>query len=642
MRTMLIVFLMIAAGTSAIATETRVALVIGNSRYTSVSDLANPANDAADIGAALETAGFRVSRVMDADFETMRRQLARFGYRAAEAEVAVIYFAGHGMELSRRNYLLPVDAELRDLRDVTFHGVPLDLLREAARPASRLSLVIVDACRNNPFLEVMTSTGRALSRGLVRVSARGQNELVAFAAREGTIAEDGKGRNSPYAAALSAALVEPGLEIGKLFRRVRDEVIARTGGRQEPALYGSLSEADFFFLAPVEAEGERRPAATSDTTKLDASLVSRTAELTFWDAIAESKDPRDFEDYLLRFPDGLFEGLAKRRLEQISAERSGAPMEGRVTSQPKDAAVTIDTGTRDDERISALLAEEPPESRARAEPFEGEPAAKKPQFRPSRSQIRDAQARLNILGHDAGAVDGLAGRRTAAAVSRYQASRNLDRDGRLSEDLIAALQDDVSSRRLSRYLTRLEEMKAAARQPHWPFGRWCERTESGRVTSSCTVVVRKNETQVVLAYEYLGKPSRTVCLHKGTSGAVYLGRALSVGEVCNSLEPTPRGEGIGTRVAAKGETLVLGGVRSYHRARAQAAGLPTKERKTATIVTRGTALLRSGPSTDHAVVGQIGGPFEAELLNPNEKGWIRFRRNGRTSYIALSDIRRID
>ena len=233
----------------------RVALVIGNTGYRDVPDLVNPRHDAADLARVLDTLGFSVTRLDDADFQAFRLGLRAFRDRAARAEVALIYYAGHGVEIERRNFMLPVDARLAALGDVSFEAIPLGLLENAAAPATRLSLVIVDACRNNPFLERLPATSRSVSRGLIAVEPVGRDRLVAFAAREGTVASDGRGRNSPYAEALMAALETPGLEIGKLFRRVHDRVRRATGGAQQPALYGALSAEDFYFRPPTVAGG---------------------------------------------------------------------------------------------------------------------------------------------------------------------------------------------------------------------------------------------------------------------------------------------------------------------------------------------------------------------------------------------------
>ena len=288
--------------------EKRVALVIGNAVYEHAPALANTRNDAADIGAALERLGFEVTRREDQDFDGFRRTLQSFSRAASAADVAVVFYAGHGFEVDKQNYLVPVDATLASDRDVDFEAVPLDLVLRSVEGARRLRLVILDACRDNPFVAAMSRAGgtRALGRGLARVEPAGDT-LVAYAAREGTTADDGTGRNSPYTAALLAHLEEPGLEIQMLFRRVRDAVMAATGERQEPFVYGSLSSEAFYLVAPS------RPPVAEPAPGFD----ERAFDLAFWESIRDSVTPVDFEEYLSQYPDGAFVGLARRRLDEL-------------------------------------------------------------------------------------------------------------------------------------------------------------------------------------------------------------------------------------------------------------------------------------------------------------------------------------
>ena len=214
---------------SALATHVwagqRVALVIGNGSYAHAPALANPLNDARDIGEALDRLDFKVTRIENAGYSGLRRGLQQFALAASASEVAVVFYAGHGIEVDRRNFLVPVDAELLSDADVDFEAVPLDLLSRAVERASGLRLIILDACRDNPFVAAMQRAGatRSIGRGLARVEPSGET-LVAYAAKEGTVAADGEGRNSPYTSALLAQLEEPGLEVGLMFRKVRDAV----------------------------------------------------------------------------------------------------------------------------------------------------------------------------------------------------------------------------------------------------------------------------------------------------------------------------------------------------------------------------------------------------------------------------------
>lgn len=234
----------------ALAEQKRVALIIGNSEYDHVSHLPNPVNDAEDIAGTLSRLGFNVRRGLNLDYRDMRLILRDFADDAAEADIALIYFAGHGVEIDKVNYLIPVNAELRSDRDVDFEAIRLDTVIGALEGAKGVRIVLLDACRNNPFLADMqrTSATRSIGRGLSRIDPGGV--LVGYAARGGTLALDGAGRNSPYAEALLATFEQPGLEIGKMFRRVRDLVLEKTDGFQEPFTYGSLPGSDIYLVPP--------------------------------------------------------------------------------------------------------------------------------------------------------------------------------------------------------------------------------------------------------------------------------------------------------------------------------------------------------------------------------------------------------
>ena len=253
--------LALAAGAPAWA-DGRVALVIANSAYVHAPKLPNPPNDARNMAAALRKVGFTTTEKADLSKRDLEAALKTFAQAARGADVAVIYYAGHGMEQGGLNYLVPVDATLASDQDVEFDTVPLDLLLRSVEGASRLKLVVLDACRNNPFLTTMqrASGTRAIGRGLSRVEPEGDT-LVAYAAREGSTADDGDGGDSPFTKALTTRMLTPGLEIRLLFGQVRDDVLASTGKRQEPAIYGSLGGQPFYFVAPKTAVATAAPSA---------------------------------------------------------------------------------------------------------------------------------------------------------------------------------------------------------------------------------------------------------------------------------------------------------------------------------------------------------------------------------------------
>ena len=233
----------ICALTGAANAADRFALVIGNSGYAAFSELPNPRNDASDMGATLERLGFEVSTLVDGGRVQMHDALQRFARRSVGAAVAVIFYAGHGMEMDGVNYLIPVDARLERDTDVEYETVPLDRVLRATEGAA-LRLVILDACRDNPLAQRMqrARATRSISRGSFGDLDEQQlldETLVAYAAAAGTTAADGDGRNSPYTAALLAHLEQP-LEVSALFRRVRRQVLETTQGRQRPHEYQSL------------------------------------------------------------------------------------------------------------------------------------------------------------------------------------------------------------------------------------------------------------------------------------------------------------------------------------------------------------------------------------------------------------------
>src|SRR5215475_12796233 len=206
----------------------RVAFVLANSAYQNAPQLTNPVNDGALIAATLKDAGFDVvdSRRDLSALET-RRALRDFSDQARDADIAVVYYAGHGLEVDGSNYLVPVDAKLERDSDVYDEAFSLDRILLAVEPAKRLRLVILDACRDNPFDKTMkrTMASRGIGRGLAKIEPASPNTLIAYSARAGSTAQDGDGKNSPFTIALSSHLTTPGLDVRKALGFVRDDVL---------------------------------------------------------------------------------------------------------------------------------------------------------------------------------------------------------------------------------------------------------------------------------------------------------------------------------------------------------------------------------------------------------------------------------
>ncbi|RVT83911.1 peptidase C14, caspase catalytic subunit p20 [Rhodobacteraceae bacterium CCMM004] len=248
-----------------LSADGRVALVVGMSDYASLVPLENPARDAARIGATLERVGFDVTTLIDTPAGPLRDALDEFAFRAETADLALIYFAGHGVEVQGQNYLIPVDAEVGSNRDVQRASVSLRDLMASVEGARKMRIVILDSCRDNPLDGTLDQEAlaqdvaaeaatRSVGEAGLAPAAPDRGTLVAYAARHGMVALDGGGENSPYALALADALDEPGLEISLMFRQVRDRVLEMTGNLQEPHTYGSLPGTPFYLAGAAAGD----------------------------------------------------------------------------------------------------------------------------------------------------------------------------------------------------------------------------------------------------------------------------------------------------------------------------------------------------------------------------------------------------
>jgi outer membrane protein assembly factor BamD (BamD/ComL family) len=310
------------SGNSALA-DKRVALVVGNSNYQNVAKLPNPSADASAIAQMFRNAGFEVVDLqLDAGNLEFKRAIRRFEDAASDSDMAVAFFAGHGLELKGTNYMIPIDARLADERDAPDEAIALDRIVEAVDGAKRLRLVIIDACRDNPFAVTMKRQAavRALTRGLGRVEPQGTDTLIAYAAKAGSTAEDGHGEHSPLTTALLDNLTVPGLDIRLAFGRVRDEVMKITNNRQEPFVYGSLGGG---VISLVPAPSQPKEPLTSDV-KGDYELVKEIGTRKAW------------EIFLNQHKTGFYADLAAAQLAKLTAAEQGS---GKAEQGPKVAAL---------------------------------------------------------------------------------------------------------------------------------------------------------------------------------------------------------------------------------------------------------------------------------------------------------------
>ncbi|PJG50450.1 caspase (peptidase) [Bradyrhizobium forestalis] len=356
----------------------RVALVLANSAYQHAPSLANPVNDGAVMAKTLKEAGFDVVEARhDLSALDTRRVLRDFADATRDADIAVVYYAGHGIEVEGSNYLIPVDAKLERDTDVYDEALSLDRVLVAVEPAKQLRLVILDACRDNPFGKRMKRTiaSRGIGRGLAQVEPTSPNTLIAYSAKAGFTAQDGDGANSPFTVALSKHLTTPGLDVRRAFGFVRDDVLKSTGNKQEPFVYGSLGGEDVP-LVPVKAVAAAPVANPQADMRRDYELALQVGNKPAWEA------------FLAQHPDGFYASLAKLQIDKIQAEQAHAA----AIEKAKQAEAERD-------RLAALGAQKDAQAKAAADAKAAEQAQLAAQKAKEQAQQQAAaaeQQRVNL------------------------------------------------------------------------------------------------------------------------------------------------------------------------------------------------------------------------------------------------------
>jgi hypothetical protein len=286
--------------------DKRLALVIGNSAYKNAPTLKNPANDASDMADTLQRLGFEVIRGMALDYLAMRTAVRKFSEKLPQANVALLFYAGHGQQVAGKNYLVPVDAQIATQADLEFGTIDLDLVVHGMEADTRTNIIFLDACRDNPLAVNLTrrlgTRGGAVTRGLAQVDTS-VGTLIAFSTQPGNVALDGEGRNSPFTSALLKTIETPGLPLSDVMIDVRNEVLRVTARKQVPWDNSSLTGQ--FYFKPLPAG-----AATSNPG-------GEGVEIAFWNSIKDTKNPQLFDAYLRRYPNGAFSDIARINAEQL-------------------------------------------------------------------------------------------------------------------------------------------------------------------------------------------------------------------------------------------------------------------------------------------------------------------------------------
>lgn len=316
---------------SAAEASKRVALVIGNSAYENAPALANPQNDATDIAAALNDLGFEVVVGTDLDNRGMRDTVREFGKALRGADVAMLFYAGHALQVNGKNFLAPTDTRLEFENDLDFETIPLQFIQRQMEREAKTQLLFIDACRDNPLASALKEASRSTNtgNGLAKETLASSGILIAFATDPDNVALDGTGRNSPFTKALLDNIKRPGVEISTLMTDVRIQVRKDTNDRQTPWINSALLGRFYFNPGTEQTADENKQVAALDTSSdvsketgpsrgVDTARIQSLA----WDAVKDSNSISELEAFISTYGSGFYGKLAQIRLDRLKAEKA--------------------------------------------------------------------------------------------------------------------------------------------------------------------------------------------------------------------------------------------------------------------------------------------------------------------------------
>ena len=403
----------ILASSNAAKADRRVAFVVGNGAYKNVAPLPNPPIDARAMASVLRNVGFDVVEGTNLSRDSMTQKLLEFGKKAQDADVALFFYAGHGIAINGTNYLLPVDADIKSEMDVKLgSAINIDVTLDQTMSDAKVKLVLLDACRDNPFAAKIRSaaTSRSVNvqSGLAEMKSS-EGTLIAFATGPGQTALDGQGgTNSPFTRALVANIAKPGVEIQQAMTQVRAQVNEETNKGQLP--WGHTNLIGPVYLNPVAVPAEA-PLAQAPNTPAPTASTAPEVELEFWRSVKDSSKPEELNAYLTNYPNGQFKSLA---LARIAALQDGPSTTTRnLTPGVDPATFTAEASQVTEDQIGL-----------------------------DKGQRRDVQRRLNGLGFDT-KVSGKFDEATRAVITRWQATRGYPSTGFLNHLQHKALLSEI-------------------------------------------------------------------------------------------------------------------------------------------------------------------------------------------------------
>lgn len=524
------------------AVQKKVALVVGNGAYENAPQLANPVTDAKAIAAAFERLGFITVTGFDLDKSSLERTIREFAIESRDADLSSFFYAGHGIAYNDKNFIVPVDARFADATALDFEAVEMDFVVKQMRYNDGVSLVFIDACRDNPLANTLSrslgfSTRSAVSRGLAGMDVRnaGKGLAIAFATSPGEVAYDGTEEHSPFTTALLSHIEKAGADITEVMSLVTGDVLRATDERQRPWLNASLTGPVVLKpIAPVAATEARVETASLDLSAIsgvaatDASPAPATADLSAQSELFtfahKSGEVHHYQAYLDRFPNGIFAGIAREEIARAKpsddAEETKVaaltPVEANRTLVLSDADDAVASIPADDEADAETAdadwsdAEEPsPHGVTEAMKAEEGTEETEQALGLDRSERREVQARLNLTEANVGGADGVFGPMTREGITFWQGTHDLPQTGFLTAGQVAVLRSETA-KPYAAYVEEQKEIAAAAAARRAEVAR----AEAARAKASATRSYSKKSTAKKAA------PRRTTTASRSTKQRV--------------------------------------------------------------------------------------------------------------------------
>lgn len=432
------------AFTTAHAVEQRVALVVGNGAYEIVPDLPNPTRDASAIATKLQELGFTVIEGYDLDVYSLQQKVREFSKAARTADMTLFYYAGHGMGVEGKNYIVPIDARFEDAAALEFETVELDTIMRQMHASNGVSLVFLDACRDNP--DMSNAVARSLSQGTrsvsvgkglvaVEVSDNGKGTAIAFATSPGDVAYDGIGQHSPFTQALLTHLDKPNTSISEIMAHVTGDVRNATNDRQKPWLRASLTgpvylkRHDTPVVDVAVALSDSNNSLESGNDDQPSAIANLQAQQALYDIAVKSDKIDDYNSYLSVFPNGLFVLNAQKAIDRLKQNEVYEPV---IAQTSRSTDIVEPSGPLVLKVTDALRA------------MPSNPSTEN-ELGMDRTKRREIQARLNLVGQNVGAADGAFGPKTRQGIAQWQVQQGLQPTQYLNSPQLQLLQSQTEA-----------------------------------------------------------------------------------------------------------------------------------------------------------------------------------------------------